>query len=108
MNRAALIADCEHVLRVHGTDVQELTAAPGKVVHTRPTVSQLVSRDESPKAQVDLSASAVPGGNLPVEEVDVPPLPPSLTTIPEPRSVGNGEPNLLPPPAQRTARDEVA
>jgi hypothetical protein len=102
VNRAALIADCEHVLRVQGTDVRRHTGSAGTARAQRPPTTQLSAHDERPQVQVEVGASAEPGGNLPVKEVAFPPLPPLLTTIPEPRSAGEGTPHLVPPPRSGT------
>jgi hypothetical protein len=62
------------------------------------TDTHVASNEAGPQPEVDLDASAIPGGNLPIDEVEFPPPPSALTTIAEPGSVGQLEPTLLPTP----------
>ena len=61
-NRAAVIADCEHVLRLQGTGVEAVGDATDAV--TRDTIARADGpsrRSDSPSAQVDLTATAMSG-----------------------------------------------
>ncbi|MHB8866553.1 MAG: hypothetical protein ACYC6N_29560 [Pirellulaceae bacterium] len=99
--RGRLIADCEYVLRAH--ESSHTSSAPARTsVPLFPVTNKVVQ--ETP-AEIRLSAksseevSPLPGGDLPVAEVELFPLPPSSDASAGPRGEAYHEPALLPSPA---------
>jgi hypothetical protein len=99
VSRRAVIADCEHVLRVQGADAQLVaSASPGPL--SRPDTTRAAGRSPTDPQQpaVDVTPAALAGGDLPVAEHDSAPLPPAVPGVTQPRSIGDQEPALLPTP----------
>ncbi len=98
VDRAALIGDCEHVLRARGTSMTVTTAAPERREPREASAAPAPLEDSRLRPEFDLSRSAIPGGNLPVEEAELPGQGTSWAAAAEPRAVGPREPTLLPIP----------
>jgi hypothetical protein len=108
VDRAAVIADCGRVLLGSSNTNAEppprsatATAAVGEV-HRQATSQD--AQSVSSAAYVDTDIDAVPGGNLPLELVEIPSLPPSLQHPHELVSPDPNEPRPLPPTIQQMPR----
>jgi hypothetical protein len=106
VDRAAVLADCEKVLR--GSDASLFAPPPASTTaaagdqhrEPAPPSARSVVSDRCPETIID----DLPGGNLPFEIVEIPSLPPSLQP-PDERPLPDGrEPHLLPPTMQELPR----
>ncbi|MHB8972423.1 MAG: hypothetical protein ACYC3X_20935 [Pirellulaceae bacterium] len=97
---ATLIADCEHVLRVQQGRTVSAAGVVANVQHSpaEGTVSQEVLRVAPSPTRASWATSSLPGGDLPIAEIELSPSPTSLATVPTPHPARKGEPALLPTP----------
>ena len=98
--RATLIADCEHVLRVQQGRSVSAAGVVANVQHSpaEGTVSQEALRVAPSPTRASWATSSLPGGDLPIAEIELPSSPTSLATVPTPHPAQKGEPALLPTP----------
>jgi len=99
-----MLAHCQHILqaveptaRVARVDGAATPASKQPVVPTPAARPEMEPDMADPVDIIALPDDDLPGGNLPVEEVPLPPLPPSLTDPPSPRPLYGEPPRLVPP-----------
>ncbi len=105
-----VITDCERVAQrwVNAS----LSVAGGQVAATpqsKPPTQPTAAANDAVPHGVDLpqpiEPPALPGGGLPVEAVELPPLPPSLAASPQVPLAPANEPRLAPPPMHELPRE---
>ena len=102
VDRAALIADCEHVLRLQGTEVPQLATPASGSEAARPAQPPRVPRETPSEERVDVGAVAVSdaNGKPPVRASSVPPLPLRWSPDAEPQATEEWLPQRVPDPGR--------
>ena len=105
IDKPVLIARCQTIMDLAPQASPVKPAVFELESSTLPTRAvRAASNNTEPSGQLNLQSTDVIGGNLPVDEIQLPPLPPSLAdSKPRPLRKEN-EPNLVPPTATRLPR----
>ncbi|NLX56664.1 MAG: hypothetical protein GXY58_16270 [Planctomycetaceae bacterium] len=104
VDRAALIADCEHVLRLQRAEVSHLTTPASGSEAARPVQRPRVPREAPSEERVDAGtvAASDAGGKPPVRANSVPPLPLRWSPDAEPQATAEQLPQRVPDPGRTT------
>ncbi len=116
-NRVELIADCNKVLQSAPVPSASVPSPPisSHVMQVAaeytagesplpPAAVRASSASTDPRGILELPLAYTPGGDLPIREVELPPLPPSLATPPSPQPLREGVPRLLAPSGTQLPR----
>jgi hypothetical protein len=94
-----LVANCESVLQI-SSPVIELEGAIDPMLSNQASRDSWASRGTAVAgaslSDLDLPLASLPGGGLPVDAVELPPLPPSLVDLGKLRPIQSNQPDLLP------------
>ncbi len=100
VRRVEVIAHCEQVLRSFaevGPTPRSEVPRPAELARGTAVATSHTSIDTlDPRGVLRLPLAGEPGGGLPIQEVEIPPFPPSLADAVVPRPVAGDEPDLMP------------